>query len=59
MLNILLNVDLLQNVALFFLFKNSIISSGRLYGIVVSTSDCHPRVPGSIPSYTLEIFLEV
>ena len=30
----------------------------RLFGIVISTSDCHPGVPGSIPGYTLEIFLE-
>ena len=31
----------------------------RLFGIVVSTSDCHPRCPGFDSRYTLEIFLEV
>ena len=29
-----------------------------LFGIVVNTSDCHPRGPG-FDSQTLEIFLEV
>ena len=31
----------------------------HLFGTVISMSDCHPRVLGSIPGYTLEIFLEV
>ena len=31
----------------------------RIFGIVVSMSDCHPRGPGSIPGYTPEIFQEV
>ena len=33
--------------------------SDRLFGIVVSTSDHLQGIPGSIPGYTLEIFLEV
>ena len=34
---------------------------GRLFGIVVSTSDCHPTGPGFVSRLqtTLEIFLEV
>ena len=32
-------------------------SKSRLFGIVVSMFNCHPR--GSILGYTLEIFLEV
>ena len=31
----------------------------RLFGIVVSTSDCRQEVPGSISGCALEIFLEV
>ena len=41
------------------LIQNLYYLRDHLFGIVVSTSDCHPRGPGSIPSYTLEIFLEV
>ena len=31
----------------------------HLFGIVVSTSDAIQQVLGSIPGYTLEIFLQV
>ena len=34
-------------------------SLDHLFGIVVSTSDAILEVPGSIPGYTVEIFLEV
>ena len=43
----------------FYIKINITLSKDRLFGIVVSTSDCHPSGPGSIPGYTLEIFLGV
>ena len=36
-----------------------IIIIDHLFGIVVSTSNVIQEFPGSIPGYTLEIFLEV